>query len=153
MNRLENLREIVDEVLDGIGAPEDRRCGFVHLYGVSAAAVLLAQRREQDAELAAVAGMLHDLATYEIGTSDDHAARGARRASEILGSLGTFTRWEVEAVRSAIAHHSDKAVVHDAFSELLKDADVLQHFLSDPEAPPLEPQAARRQALRRELGL
>ncbi len=150
---MESLREIIDGVLDESENPEDRRSGFVHLYGVSAAAALLALRRGQDAELAAVAGMLHDLATYETGTSDDHATRGARRASEVLRNLGAFTDVEIGAVRSAIAHHSDKAAVHDAFSELLKDADVLQHFLSNPGAPPLGSHAARREALKQELGL
>jgi uncharacterized protein len=153
MERLDSLRGIIDEILDGTENSEDRCSGFVHLYGVSAAAALLALRRGQDAELAAVAGMLHDLATYETGTSDDHATRGARRASAVLRSLGAFADLEIEVVCSAIAHHSDKAAVHDAFSELLKDADVLQHFLSNPGAPPLGPHAARREALRRELGL
>ncbi|MDD5263947.1 MAG: HD domain-containing protein [Candidatus Bipolaricaulis sp.] len=153
MERLEALRVVVDGILDGIENPEDRRCGFVHLYGVSATAVLLALRRGRNAELAAAAGMLHDLATYETGTSDDHAARGARRASEILRGLGTFTDADVEAIGRAVAHHSDKAAVHDAFSELLKDADVLQHFVSNPETPPLALHAARREALRQELGL
>ncbi len=150
---MESLRGIIGEILDGTENLEDRRSGFVHLYGVSAAAALLALRRGQDAELAAVAGMLHDLATYETGMSDDHATRGARRAREVLRSLEAFTDVEIEAVRSAVAHHSDKAAVHDAFSELLKDADVLQHFLSAPGAPPLGPHAARREALRQELGL
>jgi uncharacterized protein len=153
MERLESLRRIIDEVLDETGNPEDRRSGLVHLYGVSAAAALLALRRGLDAELAAVAGMLHDLATYETGTPDNHATRGARRAREVLRSLGAFTDVEIEAVCSAIAYHSDKAAVHDAFSELLKDADVLQHFLSNPEAPSLESHASRREALKREMGL
>ncbi len=153
MERLERLRGIIDGILDGVENPEDRRCGFVHLHGVSAAAALLALRRGLDAELAAVAGMLHDLATYETGTPTEHAARGACRASEILRSLGAFNDVEIEAVRSAIAHHSDKVAVHGAFFELLKDADVLQHFLADPNAPPLESQVARRDALRWELGL
>ncbi|MDD5220616.1 MAG: HD domain-containing protein [Candidatus Bipolaricaulis sp.] len=147
------MRGVVDGILHGLKDEEDRRCGFVHLYGVSAAAALLALRRGENVELAAAAGMLHDLATYETGTPNDHATRGARRAQQILRSLGAFTDLEVEAVRLAIAHHSDKAAVHDAFSEVLKDADVLQHFLSRPGAPCLEKQGARREALRQELDL
>jgi len=153
MERLESLRRIIDEVLDETGDSEDRRSGFVHLHGVSAAAALLALRRGLGAELAAGAGMLRDRSPYETGTPDNHATRGARRASEILRSQKAFTDLEIEAVRSAIAHHSDKAAVHDAFSELLKDADVLQHFLSNPEAPSLESHASRRLALKREMGL
>jgi HD superfamily phosphodiesterase len=153
VNRLERLCEKVDEILARIAPPKDWRSGFAHLHGVSAAAALLALRRGQDAELAAIAGMLHDLSTYETGVSDGHAESSARRAVDILRSMGAFRAAEIEAVRAAIDHHSDKAAVHDPFSEVLKDADVLQHFLSNPEAPPLAAHAARREALRLELGL
>ena len=31
----------------------------------------------------------------------------------------------------AIRHHSDKELIHDAYDELLKDADVLAHMLEN----------------------
>ena len=36
----------------------------MHLYGVSQACVLIALKRNENAELAAAAGMLHDIHTY-----------------------------------------------------------------------------------------
>jgi HD superfamily phosphodiesterase len=153
MNRLERVRRIVDGILRGVQSPEDCRCGFVHLYGVSATAAFLALRRVQNVELTALAGMLHDLAAYETGTSEDHALRSARRAAEILAGLEVFTELEIETIRSAIAHHSDKTAVHDAVSELIKDADVLHHLLYDPDLSPQESHVARRKALRLELDL
>ena len=148
MNRLERVREEVDAILHRVVDEEDRRCGFVHLYGVSLTATHLALQRGIDAELAAVAGMMHDLATYETGDLEDHAPRSAVRAVEILRSIGAFTETEIEAVRSAIAHHSEKGSVEGPFEELLKDADVLQHLLCNPELEPPPRHEARAAALR-----
>jgi hypothetical protein len=35
MNRTEQVRQIVDEILRGQSGDLERRCGFVHLYGVA----------------------------------------------------------------------------------------------------------------------
>jgi hypothetical protein len=45
MNRLESIRREVDSILLRLVSDEDRRCGFVHLYGVSLTATWLAERR------------------------------------------------------------------------------------------------------------
>lgn len=80
MNRLEHIRKTVDGLLYQQSDANERRCGFVHLYGVSAICALLAGRRGLDIELCAMAGMLHDLSSYESGDSTDHAQRSAARA-------------------------------------------------------------------------
>jgi len=136
MNRLERVRRIVDRVLRSVLDPEERRCGFVHLYGVSLTATLLAVQRNLDPELAGVAGMLHDLVTYESGDPTDHGPRSAVRAGEILREAGDFSEEEISAIQSAIAHHSDKADEHGSLEELMKDADVLQHALYNPQLEP-----------------
>ena len=64
MNRIEKVREAVDAVLLNIADAGERRCGYMHLYGVSQACVLIALKRNENAELAAAAGMLHDIYTY-----------------------------------------------------------------------------------------
>jgi uncharacterized protein len=132
MDRLELVRQVVDGILRQQPDLEERRCGFVHLYGVSAACVLLAMRRGLDPELCAVAGMLHDVWSYETGDPTDHARLGAGEAERILSELGGFTRDEVAAVREAIARHGAKDRVDGEMAELLKDADVLQHYLYNP---------------------
>jgi len=146
MNRLEAVRGIVDGILQSIPDLEARRCAFVHLYGVSMTAVMLADSRGLDSDLAAVSGMLHDLATYESGDPTDHGPRSAERAVQILRQAGGFSDAEMTVVQSCIAHHSDKASVHGAFEELLKDADVLQHYLYDPlqDAQPTHRDRRRR---------
>jgi HD superfamily phosphodiesterase len=148
MNRLERVRRIVDRILRNVPDPEERRCGFVHLYGVSLTATLLAVQRNLDPELAGVAGMLHDLVTYESGDPTDHGPRSAVRAGEILRQADSFTEEEVSAIQSAIAHHSEKADEHGWLEELMKDADVLQHAFYNPQ---LEPHLRDRDRLTRLL--
>ncbi len=152
MDRLERVRQEVDSTLLGLASDEDRRFGFVHLYGVSLTATWLAVRRLLDPELAAVAGMLHDLTNYTLGESADHARRSAEAASALLGRLGTFSDDEIAVVARAIARHSDKDAIDGPMDEILKDADVLQHWLYNPALPPSR-HVARRERLERELAL
>lgn len=154
MNRLESVRQIVDGSVRGQPDLEESRCGFVHLYGVSATCALLARKRGLDAELCATAGMLHDISTYETNDDRDHARLSAGRAATILRHTGAYTEEEIAAICDAIAHHSDKAGVHGALAELLKDADVLQHYLYNPAL--LAPEwkgRARAERICAELGL
>lgn len=133
MERILPLRKTVDALLLYIQDQEERRCAYVHLYGVAQACALLAHKRQEDAELAVAAGMLHDLYAY-LYTPEDHAIKSAEMAQKLLDELNLFSPYETAAICTAIAHHSDKAVLHDPLSELLKDADVLQHALYDPTA-------------------
>jgi uncharacterized protein len=51
-----------------------------------------------------------------------------------LRELGSFSEAEIEQVCTAAAAHTDKQRVEDsAMAELLKDADVLQHYLYNPQ--------------------
>ena len=151
MNRLEALRSIIDAQLLSRSSDEDTRCGFVHLYGVSATAALLARMRGLDEVVAAAAGMLHDLVSYESGDPANHASRSAHRARQILATLDAFDDQEVDWIVSSILHHSDKDVVHGPYDELLKDADVLQHDLYNPELEAHPRHAERRARLRDRL--
>ena len=132
MERMERVRSVVDTILVGQTDPSRRRSGFVHLYGVSTVCVLLAIKRGLDAELCGTAGMLHDIATYESGSSKDHAKRGAVRAGELLEEVGGFAAEEIAGICEAISTHSTKGEIHGPMAELLKDADVLQPYLYDP---------------------
>jgi uncharacterized protein len=132
MDNLELLRKLVDESLRSICDPERSRDGFVHLYGVSAICVMLAVKRGLDPEICAVAGMLHDISNYTTGENPEHAALSAIEAKKILNSLPQFPRTVTNRICRAIARHSDKQTVHSNLDELLKDADVLQHYLYNP---------------------
>lgn len=125
----------------------------MHLYGVSAMCSLLAIRRGLDTELCATAGMLHDIWAYKIGDSTGHARLGAIEAERILRESGGYTSDEIAMVCEAIANHSRKREVQDDLSELLKDADVLQHYLYNPSMPVQESHPTRLEGLLREMGL
>ena len=132
MNRIEKVREIIDEILLNMTDDKERRCAYLHLYGVSQACALLALKREENVELAVIAGMLHDIYSYANMDSQDHAHKGAVMARNILDSLNTFNENEKNLICAAIYNHSDKSIIHDSIDEILKDADVMQHVLYNP---------------------
>lgn len=104
-----------------------RRDGFIHLYGVAQYCSMLAVKRKLDVELCTIAGMLHDIYTYKFEYVKEHARLGAIEAGKLLNNLGVFKADEIEIIKTAISNHSDKKLKHDKYSELLKDADVLQN--------------------------
>lgn len=152
MSRLKELREYIDTELNQL--PDDKRISATaHLYGVSLAATILAKKRGLDEELAAMAGMLHDMHAYKSGSYDDHAHLGAGLARNILEKLDLTTMEETDTICSAIYHHDDKLVVDSPMDELLKDADVIDHCFKDSSKAIKEKEQARYEKLCQELGL
>ena len=128
---------------------EDKRLKAVsHLHGVA-----LAKKRGEDAALATMAGLLHDLYAYKSGSYDDHARLGADYARKLLEKLALTTPEETDVVCSAIRHHDSKDEVDGPLDEILKDADVLDHSLSDPTKAIKPHEQARYAKLCGELGL
>ncbi|MCL2415452.1 MAG: HD domain-containing protein [Defluviitaleaceae bacterium] len=150
-NRLEILRKFIDEILLNMTDAQERRCAYLHLYGVSQACVLIALRRGEDVELAAMAGMLHDLYTYKHGSHIDHAVKGAILAKNVLDELQITTEAETNKICSAIHNHSSKGGSFSAFDEVLIDADVMQHVLYNFSVPVMEHEKARFQKLSEEF--
>lgn len=128
MNRLELIRTYLHEFL-GKDSCTDQKQAIIHLYGVSQFCVLLALKRGMDSELAAIAGMLHDIYTYKEGIHTDHAEKGAALAREFLEHLNVTTPEENDIICHMIRNHSKKLEKDAPMDELLKDADVLQHCL------------------------
>ena len=153
MNRIEKVREVVDALLLNMEDCEERRCAYLHLYGVSQACALLALKRKENTELAVIAGMLHDIYSYANMDSCDHAHKGAEMARDILNSLKIFTEDESDMICTAIYNHSDKAIIHEALDEILKDADVMQHVLYNPLFEMKEHEQNRFDSLRSEFDL
>jgi uncharacterized protein len=153
MDRLEQVRSIVDEMLNQQPDVVERRCGYVHLYGVSATCGLLALKRGLDVQLATVAGMLHDFSTYQRNDPTDHDRLSARTARRVLGEVGLFSEQETEAICQAILHHRAKGEVHAPLDELLKDADALQHYLYHPGFKQQASEEPRIAAVLAELGV
>ena len=134
MDRLEYIRIQVDTIIDRIQDPMIRRLAYTHTYGVSNNAALLATLRHIDYELACISAMLHDLSIYaENHPHRTHAQRSAQLAKELLAASGLFCDHEIQQITLAIANHSNKlAHGNDSLSELLKDADTLEHYLYNP---------------------
>lgn len=152
MTRIETVKSIAEKILSS-APPETQRAAHIHLYGVAQACSLLALKCGEDVELATIAGLMHDLHTYRTGDSTDHAHQGASLARQLLEPTSLFTADEIEKICTAIYSHSSKAARHDPFSEILIDADVLQHSLDDPMKEPFPHEAKRFQQLCEELGL
>ena len=136
--RLDEARKLIDGIIKGMKNEEDKRGAYVHLYGVGLLASLLALKRGFDrktAEMAEIAGMLHDLLTYvdRSTDTDDHAHPCADYAREhVLNHLDCFTDEEKAVIYQGIYNHSDKHVLGDPFDEIIKDADAAQHALRNP---------------------
>ena len=153
MSRLKELRAYVDKKINELEDEDKRISATAHLYGVSLAAQMLAKKRGLDPELAAMAGMLHDMHAYMSGSYEDHAHLGAELGRGILEKLELTTPEETQIICSAIYHHDDKALVDSPMDELLKDADVLDHCFKDASKPVKEKEQKRYDALCKELGL
>lgn len=137
MDRLEMIRMKVDKIISKLANEETRKFAYLHSYGVSQCAIYLSIVRGLDIELAGIAGMLHDIAVYAENCAHKvHANRSAVIAKDILEESKAFNEEEIIAITNAIALHSDKLIRTDTrFAEMLKDADVLQHYLYNPNMP------------------
>ena len=151
MGRVKEIRNYINKEIMQLENKEKIPEALQHLYGVSLAATILAKKRGEDPELAAIAGMLHDIHAYKTGSYDDHAHKGSDMARDILEKLGLTTQEENEIICSAVYHHDDKLVIDNAFDELMKDADVIDHCLNDVSKAIKDKEKVRFEQLTEEL--
>ncbi len=151
MGRLKELRKYVNNELNKIEDVDKRNSAMVHLYGVSLAATILAEKRGLNSELLSMAAMLHDLYAYKSGSYDDHAHKGAELARTILEELQLTNEEETNIICSAIYNHDDKHTTDSDMDEVLKDADVIHHCMNDLSKPIKEKEQSRYEKLRVEL--
>lgn len=153
MNRVEILRKYIDKILLNMADNDERRCAYVHLYGVAQCCALIALKRGANVELAVMAGMLHDIYSYAKMDTNEHAHKGAMLAREILIALDITNKEETNLICDAIYSHSDKDVIHSNFTEVLIDADVMQHCLYNPMLEIMEHERNRYEKLKNEFGI
>jgi HD superfamily phosphodiesterase len=153
MDRIKTLRKYINKILLNMTDIEERRCTYLHLYGVAQFCTLIALKRGENAELATMAGMLHDIHSYVKLDTKDHAHKGAILAREILTSLRITNNDETKMICDAIYTHSEKEVVHSDFSEVLIDADVFQHSLYNPTFEIKAHEKNRYEKLKLEFGI
>ena len=91
MSRLKDLRKYVYKELYKMDDKDDRTSAITHLNGVALAATMLAKKRGFDPEVAAMAGVLHDLHAYKTGSYDEHEHKGSELARKILEKLELTT--------------------------------------------------------------
>ena len=109
--KVDIVRSILDEEIKKIKDEEQKRCAYVHLYGVGQAAAFLAMKRgfgREFAELAEIAGMLHDYDKYIYNDEAYHAEKSAQHARQILENGRVFTEEDIKIVCDAIYNHSRK---------------------------------------------
>ncbi|GAA0126531.1 HD domain-containing protein [Clostridium sp. CTA-19] len=153
MNRIEILRKYIDEIILNMTDVEERRCAYMHLYGVAQSCTLIALKREENAELATMAGMLHDIYSYAKMDTKEHAHKGSILAREILQTLRITNDNETKIICDAIYNHSEKELIHSQFDEILKDADVFQHCLYNPMFEIKPHEKNRYEKLKLEFGI
>lgn len=156
--RLEIMKEYVDIEYHKIGDPIEKRCAFIHSYGVSFCCTMIAAKRGANIELAAMAGLLHDFYLYcnannPNRTFTDHGRLGSIFTREALNKWQLTTPEETDMICGAIRNHSDKTKVDTAFDEVLKDADLIQKCLYDIDLTPHETYKERYPKLIEEFGL
>ena len=153
MSRVKDLQKQIHRILMGMEDDQKRASAIAHLHGVSLAAVMIAKKRGEDPELAAMAGLLHDMYAYTSGSYTDHARLGAAYAERLLKETGLTTEAETAVICSAIARHDSKADIDAPMDEVLKDADVIHHSLGDPTKEVKAHEQERYDRLCREFGM
>ena len=150
MERIGAVQARVDRIVAGQTDATDIKFGYVHLYSVSQACALLAMKRQENVELAAIAGLLHDIYAYKTGARTDHAHQGGCPGEgDYAGHRPVFRRRDGNGSRGDLSSQRQDS----PFDEVLKDADVLQHCLIMPLAEPAPHEAARFSRLKDELGI
>lgn len=133
MNKLELVKETVYQNIESKCYGYKKKQAYDHLFGVSSLCGYLAKKRNLDIELSMIIGLLHDYSTYILLSSFDHANRSAMLANKLLEDL-SFSNDDISIITTAIKNHSMKNIIHDEYSEMIKDADVLHQYLSQKDA-------------------
>ena len=158
MNRTNKLYEYINgELLTSANIKKRGdaylRGAYLHLYGVSNMAAMIAMKRGENIELAMIAGLLHDFYGYTSVYDENHARNGAVLAKEILEHLNITSDEETQVICAAIHNHGDKDITGDAFDEVIKDADVMHHCFYNITSQVKPHEAERFAKLKIEFGL
>lgn len=145
------VQERMRQLLEGLPDENAHREALIHTYEVARFCSIFASKRGENTVLAECAGWLHDCWRYASGQSCNHAAEGATMARGWLAAMPLFSPAETQAICTAIFNHSRKESQDDPLSEILKDADVMSHFIADPAAVRVSAENRRLQSILAEL--
>lgn len=128
MNRLENLKSLFYETIEAHCHGMYKEKAYFHSIQVMTLCQIYAKKRQLNEEIASIIGLFHDYAQFVNQSSFQH---GVRSAQLLEPYLLDFSDDEKKTILKAIAQHSDKSKIHDAYSELIKDMDILAKFCDD----------------------
>lgn len=151
-NRIEILRAHIDKL---VASKKRGNLWYVerHMFSVSTFAAMIALKRGLDPEIATMIGLLHDISTLLTDDPGNHAALGCLTAQEILDQLDIVSAEERNTICTAIKNHSLKHMLHEPYSELAKDADVMSHYFFNISFPPDEREKKRIAQILAEFGI
>lgn len=133
--KIDTIRHELDNLISNLDSERQRRNAYIHCYGVGQAAGLIALHRgfsRKEAELAEIAGMLHDYVKFFVGIKENHAHLAEPYVRKLLVNTGEFSQEDIDIICLAVYKHADKDVLDTPFDEIVKDADEMQHFLRNP---------------------
>lgn len=151
-NNIEKLRSFIDELISKNGRG---KLWFVerHMFSVSNFAAMIAMKRNLDSQIATIIGLMHDIHTILTDNPVNHAEFSSLKSREILSELKIVSDAELQIICNAIKNHSLKNLVHDEYSEIIKDADVLSHYFYNTSLPVVEDERVRLKKIMVEFGL
>ncbi len=144
-----SMRALSDEDRD-VALAQD----LFHIMGSIKGATLLANKRGLDPEIVTITMILHDLGRIPTGVFDGHDAAGAPLVRGLLERMGDFTSEEIDLIVRLTGTHRQKDEIGDAYEECIRDADVLDIYLSGVAGwkRRMEPHRGRLEKLSKELG-
>jgi uncharacterized protein len=139
MNRIDKVREVIDEMLFERKNIRNRLTTHSHLTSVSLICGLIAKKRGANVELAVMTGLLHDLYSFiteGVPPLEDKVAKSGKDAEvarEILDKLGITTTDETERICVAVCYRGTGE--YSELGEILIVANLLQHAYHNPLLP------------------
>lgn len=110
-----------------------RQEALTHTAQVDTCITLLAMSRGKDIEMAKIIALFHDFAQFTQNCKhEEHARLSSILANKYLTETGLFKTNEIDDICFAIAQHSQKNVYDSPYCELIKDADIMARFFTDP---------------------
>lgn len=131
MKRYTQLKDYFYKTLEKSTAGIYKQKAYFHSIQVAQIMMMLSKERHLDLELSAIIGLFHDYAQFIRLSSFNHAKYSSEMVLEILQQYA-FDDEEIKIITTAILNHSDKDITHDAYSEMVKDADLLVKYYDDP---------------------
>lgn len=130
MNRFETLKDIFYQEIEKHCHGIYKQRAYFHSIQVMTLCQTYAKKRHLDIELASIIGLFHDYAQFIHHRSFNHAELSSNMIKQYLDE---FSEEEINIITHAIAKHSDKNKIDDAYSELIKDMDLYARYLEDPD--------------------